>query len=55
MASADVAAVEDKTAKIIDGKAIAKQIHGEVAEGVAKLKEATGKVSVTTRYLPPAN
>ncbi|CAI5521955.1 unnamed protein product [Closterium sp. Naga37s-1] len=31
-------------AKIIDGKAIAKQIHGEVAEGVAKLKEATGKV-----------
>ncbi|CAI7921287.1 unnamed protein product [Closterium sp. NIES-54] len=37
-------AEEGNVAKIIDGKAIAKQIHGEVAEGVAKLKEATGKV-----------
>lgn len=29
-------------AQLIDGKAISQQIHGEVAEGVAKLKEATG-------------
>lgn len=31
-------------AQLIDGKKIAQEVRNEVAEGVKKLKEATGKV-----------
>ncbi|KAJ7548444.1 hypothetical protein O6H91_07G012300 [Diphasiastrum complanatum] len=37
-------AVVEPTASVIDGKAIAQQIKGEIAEEVARMKEAVGKV-----------
>lgn len=39
-------------ARIIDGRVIAETIRKEVAQGVAKMKEQTGKVCATPHRLP---